>query len=174
MRLMILGVSKMIKELIIIFVLIGTGISVSDKVISLSECTNPNDKMDLQQLLNSYHYTMQRDDYNFNCVEFTIACNQFLLKNGYNTAIMAHWMNETSGHCYPIVKFKSGWVAVEASLSVTSDSKIGLIFPKGGNFNYLTGIFINDSVELREYDNKTSDSGSIYAGDLSRYIVKNN
>lgn len=145
--------------------------------VKLPECTNPNDIMDLQKLLSSYHYTIQYDKKNFNCVDFTTACLQFLEKKNYKTAAMAHIKNPTSaqptGHVYPIVQTKSGWIAVEASSSDTSNFELGYVVDVDRDtteYHYLNGVFINNSTELRDYD---GGPAPIYTGDLTRFIARN-
>lgn len=174
MRLMISGMSRMIREILIISILIGSACAINDYQISLVTCTDPNAIMDLQQLLNSYHYTQKYNTDSFNCVEFTTACIQFLDKNGYNTAAMIHTYgkNESEGHCYPVVEIKNkGWIAIEPCYSRISDITLGIVVKSGsGKYNYLNGYFLNNTTELNEFD---AGSDPIYTGDLTRFIVKN-
>jgi hypothetical protein len=166
----------MYKKLFILIVLIGNACAISADTISLPKCTDPNIIMDLQKVLNSYHYTHKYDDEDFNCVDLTTACVQFLDKRGYNTAIMAYLygINNTSGHCYPVVNFgNKGWLAIETSYSKTTGFKLGYVTStvKGNKYNYLTGMFLNNTTELNDFD---AGPDPIYKGDLTRFIAINN
>jgi hypothetical protein len=164
----------MIKELLIIFITIGTGCAVNEIDIQLAGCNDPNIIMDLQKLLSSYHYTKQYGS-DFNCVEFTVACMQFLKSHKYDAYAMVHsWTGDRvgEGHCYPVVKVKNGWVAIDSSDSKSSGFALGWIMNgRNKNFDYLKGIFINNTTELIAYD---SGPAPVYTGDLTRFIVKNN
>lgn len=152
----------------IVLLLICNGCAVSDNEITLPKCTDPNAIMDLQKELNLYHYIMKYNSDSWNCVDFTTACFQFLDKLGYDVKIMASYpKNANTGHCYPIVKIKNTWVAIEVSLY--SSTAIGCVV-SGGKYQYLTGYLFNNSTELNEMD---VGPDAVYTGDLTRFIAKN-
>jgi hypothetical protein len=161
----------MFKWVIVLILLIGNVCAVSEHVITLPKCTDPNVIMDLQKMLNSYRYTKSYDDMDFNCVDLTTACVQFLIKNGYNASIMAYIPkgNNVTGHCYPIVNVKNKWIAIETCHKNMVNRKLGVIAYES-KYNYLTGHFINNTTELNEFD---GGPDPVYTGDLTRFIVKN-
>jgi hypothetical protein len=159
---------KLLNIVLCVFTLLSLASAVNTNYVTLKECNDPNKLMDLQTFLNSYRYTHEFDD-DFNCAEFTTACAQFLSKNGYEVYEMALKFDDdqSRGHCYPIVKFKDGWVAIETTRD--PDNKLGYIAEPqdSARYHYLTGIFLNSSDEMNDWD---WGPDPVYTGDLTRFI----
>jgi hypothetical protein len=132
----------------------------------------------LEHYLDSRRFDREYEIDVFDCMDTTIACQEYLIDYGYDAKIMiSKRPYPKSSHCYVVVNTSgNGWIAVETANTNYMDRKMGIIVPLGlssDNIDYGTGYLIKDRKELFEADDFRDTPVDSYLNFSSKMITNN-